>query len=290
MLPRFLLFLVLTVTAFSQTPTPPALPVVDVWPEGKMPGQGAKDPEAEVPKNDGFHRITNVSRPTLTIFPAPPKPDIAPAPAMIVCPGGGYGYTVIDKEGTEIAAWLNSAGISALVLKYRTPNNRAGALQDAQRALSLAREHGAEWNIDPHRLGIIGFFAGGNLAAKTSAPLEERSSPAIDAVDKQSCRPDFAVLVYPAYLDDKAGHVSPDLNLMAAIPPTLIVHSEDDKTHVVGSKVYDAALTAAKLPHEFKLYPTGGHGYGLHCDRDAKAWPKDALDWLHKIAPTEGTR
>jgi len=287
MIPRFLVTVIVSFIlvgmTFAQTATPPPAPTVELWPEGKMPGQGAKEPEAEVPRNDGFHRITNVSRPTLTVFPAPRKPDAAAAPAMIVCPGGGYGYTVIDKEGTEIAAWLNSAGFSALVLKYRTPNNRAGALQDAQRALSLARERGAEWNIDPHRLGIIGFSAGGNLAAKTSALLDERSYPAIDAIDRQSCRPDFAVLVYPAYLDDKAGHVAPDLNLQAPIPPTLIVHSEDDKTHVVGSKVYDAALTAAKVPHEFKLYPTGGHGYGLHCEKDARAWPDDALNWLRKI-------
>ncbi len=206
---------------------------------------------------------------------------------------GGYGYTVIDKEGTEIAAWLNSAGISALVLKYRTPNNRAGALQDAERALSLARERAAEWNIDPRRLGIIGFSAGGHLAAKASAPLEERSYPAIDVIDKQSCRPDFVVLVCPAYLDDKgdkvgAGHVAPDLNLKAKIPPTLIVHSEDDKTHVTGSKVYHAALSEAKVAHEFALYPTGGHGYGLHCKGDAKAWPDDTLKWLQKVLPGVG--
>jgi acetyl esterase/lipase len=284
MISRFLALFVLVGATFAQTATPPPLATtVEVWPEGKMPGQGAKDPEAEVPRTDGFHRITNVSRPTLALFPAPRKSGVALAPAMIVCPGGGYSYTVIDKEGTEIAAWLNSAGISALVLKYRTPNNRAGALQDAQRALSLAREHGADWNIDPHRLGIIGFSAGGNLAAKASAPLEERSYPAIDAIDHQSCRPDFAVLVYPAYLDDKAGHTAPDLNLHAQIPPTLIIHNEDDKTHVVGSKVYDAALTVAKVSHEFQLYPTGGHGYGLHCTGDARAWPEDTLKWLQTV-------
>jgi acetyl esterase/lipase len=248
-----------------------------------MPGKGAKDPETEVPRNDGFHRITNVSQPTLALYPAAHKEGGGPAPAMIVCPGGGYSYTVIDKEGTEIAAWLNSAGISALVLKYRTPNNREGALQDVQRALSLTRTHAAEWNIDPKHIGVIGFSAGGNLAAKASAPLEERSYPAIDAIDQQSCRPDCAVLVYPAYLDDKAGHVSPDLNLKASIPPTLIVHSEDDKPHVPGSKIYDAALTEAKIAHEFKLYPTGGHGYALHCERDAKAWPQDAQAWLVRI-------
>ena len=288
MISRFLALLVLVGTSFAQAATPPTAATVEVWPEGKMPSKGASAPEAEVPRNDGFHRITNVSRPTLTLFPAPRKAGAAAAPGMIVCPGGGYGYTVIDKEGTEIAAWLNSAGISALVLKYRTPNNRAGALQDAQRALSLARERAAEWNIDPQRLGIIGFSAGGNLAAKASAPLEERSYPAIDAIDRQSCRPDFAVLVYPAYLDDKAGHVAPDLNLKAKIPPTLIVHSEDDKTHVVGSKVYHAALDEAKVAHEFALYPTGGHGYGLHCEREARAWPDDTLKWLHKVVPGFG--
>ncbi len=289
MISHFFAIFLFVGTTFAQA----AAPTVEVWPEGKMPGKGANAPEAEVPRNDGFHRITNVSRPTLTLFPAQRKAGAAAAPAMIVCPGGGYGYTVIDKEGTEIAAWLNSAGFSALVLKYRTPNNRAGALQDAQRALSLARERAAEWNVDPQRLGIIGFSAGGNLAAKASAPLEERSYPAIDAIDRQSCRPDFAVLVYPAYLDaprDKvgAGHVAPDLNLKAKIPPTLIVHSEDDKTHVVGSKVYHAALDEAKVAHEFKLYPTGGHGYGLHCKGDARAWPDDTLKWLQKVLPTLG--
>jgi acetyl esterase/lipase len=288
MISRFLTLFVLVGTTFAQTATPPTAAAVEVWPEGKMPGNGAKEPEAEVPRNDGFHRITNVCRPTLTLFPAPRKAGAATAPAMIVCPGGGYGYTVIDKEGTEVAAWLNSAGISALVLKYRTPNNRAGALQDAQRALSLARERAAEWNIDPQRLGIIGFSAGGHLAARTSTSFGERSYPAIDAIDAQSCRPDFAVLVYPAYLDDKAGGLAPELNLTAAIPPTLIVHNEDDKTHVVGSRIYDAALTAAKVPHEFVFYPTGGHGYGLHCTGDAKAWPDDTLKWLQKVLPALG--
>lgn len=283
MFSRLLAFIILTVTALAQTPAPPAASTVNLWPDGKMPGNGAKDPEAEVPRNDGFHRIANVSQPTLALYPAVRSSTgsgSSPAPAMIVCPGGGYSYVVIDKEGSEIANWLSSNGITALVLKYRNPNNRAGALQDLQRALSLTREHAKEWNIDPKRLGVIGFSAGGNLAAKASAPMEERSYPAIDVVDQQSGRPDFAVLVYPAYLDDKAGHVSPDLHYQSGIPPTLIVHSEDDKTHVVGSKIYDAALTEAKLVHTFKLYPTGGHGYGLHCDRDAKAWPQDSLEWL----------
>ena len=268
-------------TSYTAMVTAP-FATVDVWPEGKMPGRGADEPEMlRTPERTDAKRITNVSRPTLTLFPAPKKD--APTPAMIICPGGGYSYVVMDKEGTEIAEWLNSNGITALVLKYRVPNNREGALQDVQRALSLARARAIKWDIDPKRLGIIGFSAGGNLAAKASTLFDERSYSAIDAVDRQSCRPDFAVLVYPAYLDDKHGHISPDLNLKANIPPTLIVHNEDDKTFIAGSKLYHAALDAAKAPNDFILYATGGHGYGLHCAKDAKAWPQAAAQWLRKI-------
>ncbi len=277
MLRSLFLLLLLAATSLLSAQT-----VVDVWPEGKMPGKGAKEAEAAVPRNDGFQRITNVSRPTLTFFKAARK-DGTPAPAMIVCPGGGYSYTVIDKEGSEIAAWLNTNGISALVLKYRTPNNREGALQDAQRAVSLTRDRAVEWDIDPKRIGIIGFSAGGHLAARVSTVFETRAYPALDAIDQSGCRPDFTVLVYPAYLDDTKGGVSPDLNLKASIPPTLIIHSDDDKTHVIGSKIYHTALEAAKIPDAFKLYPTGGHGYGLHCEGDAKAWPEDTRAWLQTI-------
>lgn len=264
----------------ASAPPQSAVAVVDVWPDGRMPGKGANEPEAEKPSKDAFHRITHVSRPTLTVFPAPKKD--APAPAMTVCPGGGYSYVVIDKEGSEIAGWLNSLGITAVVLKYRVPNNRAGALQDVQRALSLTRAKAAGWGIDPKRVGVIGFSAGGNLSAKASTLFEQRSYPALDDIDRQSCRPDCAVLVYPAYLDNRQGGISPDLNLKADIPPTLIVHSEDDKTFVPGSKLYHAALDDAKVPHDFLLYQTGGHGYGMHCTREAKAWPEAAAKWLEK--------
>ena len=201
---------------------------------------------------------------------------------MIVCPGGGYSYVVIDKEGSEIAAWLNSIGVSALVLKYRVPNNRAGAFQDVQRALSLTRANAAEWNLDPKRLGVIGFSAGGNLAAKAATSFDPRTYPLVDNIDKQSCRPDFAVLVYPAYLDDRKGGLSPDLNLKANIPPTLIVHNEDDEKFILGSKLFNAALDEVKAPHQFLLYQTGGHGYALHCTKEAAAWPPAATEWLHK--------
>ena len=253
---------------------------VDVWPDGRMPGHGAAEPEGERPANDNVRRITNVSHPTLTIFLAPKKD--AASPAMIVCPGGGFSYVSYTKEGTDIAEWLNSVGISAVLLKYRVPENREGALQDLQRAISVARAHAAEWNIDPKRLGVMGFSAGGNLVAKASTLFDQRTYTPIDSIDGQSCRPDFAVLVYPAYLE-KDGQIAPELNLKAKIPPTLIIVAEDDKTYVNSSKIYHAALDAAKVSNEFLLYPTGGHGFGLRTEKDARVWPQAALDWLHKI-------
>jgi acetyl esterase/lipase/lysophospholipase L1-like esterase len=253
---------------------------VDVWPEGRMPGRGAVESEGERPANDNVRRITNVSRPTLTIFPAPKKG--AASPAMIVCPGGGFSYVSYNKEGTDIAEWLNSVGISAVVLKYRVPDNREGALQDLQRAISVARAHAAEWNIDPKRLGVIGFSAGGNLAAKASTLFDQRTYTPIDSIDGQSSRPDFAVLVYPAYLE-KDGQIAPELNLKAKIPPTLIICAEDDKTYVSSSKIFHAALDAAGVSNEFLLYPTGGHGFGLRTEKDARVWPQAALDWLHRL-------
>src|SRR5262249_39436808 len=154
--------------------------------------------------------------PTLTVFPA--KNNGVRTAAMIVCPGGGDNYVVFDKEGTEIAAWFNSIGINALVFKYPVPQKPERAPQNLQRPISLTRAHAAEWNIDPNRLGVMGFSAGGNLAAKASTLFDTRSYSRIDAMDDQSCRPDFAVLVYPAYLD-KDGKLSTDVNLQAKIPP-----------------------------------------------------------------------
>ncbi len=250
--------------------------VIDVWPEGKMPGKGARDPEADKsPEKTDATRITNVSRPTLSVFPAPEKN----APAVIICPGGGYGYVVVDKEGSEIAVWLNSIGITGVVLKYRNPNNRAGALQDVQRSMRLVRSHAKDWNVDAGKIGVMGFSAGGHLCARASTDFETAAYPEVDEIDKFPCRPDFAVLVYPAYLGND-GHVAPELPVSNKVPPTLIVHSEDDAKFVSGSKLYDAALTKSGAPHEYALYQTGGHGYGLHCEREAKVWPERCRDWL----------
>lgn len=259
-----------------------ANPLIEVWPEGKMPGKAATEAETLVPRKDGFTRITNISRPTLELYPAAGA-EGKPAPAVIVCPGGGYRYVVVDKEGSAIAKWLNEAGITALVLKYRTPDNREGALQDVQRAIRVVRSRAAELAIDPAKIGIIGFSAGGHVSARASTRFDDPAYPSIDVVDEQSARPDFAMLIYPAYLDDGKGAVSPDLKLSAMIPPTLIVHTDDDKSFIAGSRVYAAALTEAKVDHRFLLYPTGGHGYGLNCQGDAKVWPEQAMEWLQSV-------
>lgn len=257
----------------------PALTVA-VWPPGRMPGRGAARPEHLLPdRGDYAQRLTDISRPTLSVFPAPGAP--ASAPAMIVCPGGGYSYLVVNKEGSEIAAWLNTAGITAVVLHYRVPHNREGALQDIQRALSLTRANAAAWHIDPHHLGVIGFSAGGHLAAAASRDFDQRAYAPIDGVDQQSCRPDLAVLVYPAYLEQD-DRLAPDVHLNPEMPPTLIVHSRDDRVFSPGSILYHAALDRAGRPNTLLMYQTGGHGYGLRCTREAKAWPEAALAWLRR--------
>ena len=164
-----------------------------VWPVGKMPGVGAVAAEMEAPtKGDGVVRLTNVSEPDLTVFRAPSA--TASTPAVIICPGGGYQILAINKEGTEIAAWLNTLGITGVVLKYRVPNNRDGALQDIQRAVRLVRARQKEWNIDATRVGVMGFSAGGNLCARLSTTCGTASYPAIDDTDQLDDRPDFVVL------------------------------------------------------------------------------------------------
>lgn len=271
--------ILLLIPSIAQTRiSPPPVAEIPLWPEGKMPGLGADKPQEDLPERpDKVQRTTNISRPTLEIFPALNKN----APAIIISPGGGYSYVVPGKEGKDVAEWLNAQGITAVVLRYRVPNNRDGALQDVQRAISLARTNAKEWNIDKKRLGVMGFSAGGNLSAKASSPLAGRSYTPIDNIDKQSSRPDFAILVYPAYLE-KDGKVAADLNVNSKIPPTLSVGTEGDKIFAAGGRIYHAALDAAKVKNKLIIYPGGGHGYGLRAEGEAKAWPQAALEWLRQ--------
>ena len=233
-------------------------------------------------------RLGNVSTPTLTLYTPKEKNTGA---AVVVFPGGGYHILAIDLEGTEVCDWLNSLGISCILVKYRVPEPgpypvSTAPLQDAQRAISLVREHAMEWHIDPHRVGVIGFSAGAHLAAVLSTHFDQRIYDPIDAADKQNCRPDFALIIYPAYIasTDQNFAPSPDIHPTAQTPPTFLVQAENDPVHVENAVVYFMELKNAKVPSELHVYAEGGHGYGLRRTAlPVTAWPQVAEIWLHTI-------
>ncbi len=275
---------------------------IPVWP-GVAPGAPANlPPEANVTgPTDGIVggraviRLGNVVTPTLTLFKPKGKANGA---AVVVFPGGGYRRLSIDMEGTEVCDWLNSFGVTCVLLKYRVPDSGpypkfSAALQDAQRSMGLVREHAAEWGIDPQRVGVLGFSAGGHLSAAIANLYDHRIYDAVDAADKLSCRPDFSVVIYPGYLAlaDKNFAPNPDVQPTAATPPTFVVQAEDDPVHVENALVYYQQLKNAKVPAELHVYPDGGHGYGLRATgKSAPAnWPKDVEKWLRliKMIPAE---
>jgi acetyl esterase/lipase len=231
-------------------------------------------------------RLGNVSKPTLTLYRPPKEKDTGAS--VLVCPGGGYSILAMDLEGTEICAWLNSIGVTGLLLKYRVPARKglekhAAALQDAQRALGLVRHRAKEWDLDPRRVGILGFSAGGHLAAMASTAYGARTYPVVDDADKESCRPDFAVLIYPAWLvvKDDVTKLSPELNVTAQTSPAFIVMTQDDPIKVESAVGYGLALKNAKVSAELHLHPQGGHGYGLRPSAfDVTRWPERAAEWL----------
>lgn len=236
-------------------------------------------------------RITNVSEPTITIYSAPE--EVATGAAIVVCPGGGYSILAYDLEGDEICEWLNNLGITAVLLKYRVPRREsrekhAAPLQDVQRAIGYVRAHVEDLNVDPQRIGVMGFSAGGHLSAMASNNFDKRTYPAIDAADKVSCRPDFCLLVYPAYLDSENFQLSPELKVSSSTPPTMLVQTEDDKPYINSSLFYYYALKEAGVPARMHLYSKGGHGYGL---RDTGAavneWPDRAEDWFRELGVIE---
>jgi acetyl esterase/lipase len=233
-------------------------------------------------------RLGNVSEPTLTLFE--PK-DQHTGAAVVVFPGGGYSILAIDLEGTEVCDWLTSRGIACILVKYRVPGSgpypkSAAALQDAQRAVGLTRQHAAQWKIDPKRIGVLGFSAGGHLAAALSTHFETRLYPAVDPADAVSCRPDFAVVVYPGYLAiaEKDMVFSPDIPVTKDTPPTFLVQAEDDPVHVENAVDYFMALKKAGVPAEMHLYARGGHGYGLRkTELPITGWPALVDTWLKTI-------
>jgi acetyl esterase/lipase len=270
--------------------------IIPLWPKEAPGEKGDIGAEADQTKPTDkpvggrtLIRLGNVSQPTLTVF-SPPK-DKNTGAAVVVCPGGGYNILALDLEGTEVCEWLNTLGVTGVLLKYRVPK-RAGlekhtaALQDAQRALELVRSRAGELGIDPKRIGVLGFSAGAHLAAAVSTNYETRTYPRIEADDDVSCRPDFTLLIYPAYLTvkDEGDKLAPELPVNSKTPPTFIVMAQDDHIRVENALFYSLALKNAKVPFELHVYPTGGHGYGLRPSEHAvTTWPQRAGDWLAKL-------
>jgi acetyl esterase/lipase len=272
-----LTLMTLSLSGFSQNKE-----LVSLWP-GKVPGEvkEKKPPVVDASRNDNVLRYSEVTNPALEIWPAGQNNTRA---AFVICPGGGYRILAYDKEGTEIAAWLNKLGFNAFVLQYRIPDKREGALQDAQRAIRYVRMNAAKWNIDPEKIGIMGFSAGGSLSARTSTMFGKRSYSPVDKADTLSCRPSFAMLIYPAYLDQGPGNsLTPELELTKDTPPLFIFQTADD-TYGNSALVMTTAMRNSKLPVELHLMPTGGHGYGLRPGNDAaEAWPLLAEKWLTRL-------
>ena len=264
-----------------------------LWPNGAPGEKGDIGPEADTTKPDGdliagrrVIRLGNVSAPTLTVY----QPDKAKqtGAAVVVFPGGGYNILAMDLEGTEVCEWLNSIGVTGVLVKYRVPARKgmpryAAPLQDAQRAVGLVRAHAAEWGIDPKRVGVLGFSAGAHLSAALSNNYETRTYPAADEADKAVCRPDFAVLVYPGGLAprDAPDKLGAEVTPTSKTPPTFLVQSEDDPVRVENSLLYYQALKTAKVSAEMHLYAKGGHGYGLRAtEQPVTRWPVLVEAWM----------
>ena len=244
--------------------------------------------------------IQNVTRPTLTMYSPTGRNTGA---AVLVFPGGGYQILAIDLEGTEVCDWLTSRGITCVLLKYRVPHSGPSwqadcncrinpkpqpALQDAQRAVGLVRLHAAEWHIDPHKIGVLGFSAGGHLVAAVSNDFQRRAYPFVDAADRENSRPDFAVAVYPGHLwvpEKSRLTLNPDIHVTRRTPPTFLVQAETDTVDNVNQVLtYYIALKAAGVPAEMHLYTHGGHAFGLRRTKDPiTEWPDLVDRWLKTI-------
>jgi acetyl esterase/lipase len=303
-LPRTVLslFLVFFVASCSRLPRE-----INIW-DGK-PVEQLADGELETTDTAKFDCIDGIDVPTLTYFPAD-KPN---GTAVIVCPGGGYRKVCYGKEGILIARWLNSLGITAFVLKYRLPAEgyvHPIPLQDAQRAIRLVRSDAGKYGIDPDRIGIMGFSAGGHLASTTGTHLDDGDSIAKDRIDRVSSRPDFMILVYPVitfeapyahmgsrnnllgqHRDDEqmVKSLSNNLQVMSLTPPNFLAHANNDfKVKVENSIFFNRACKQAGVPSELNIYQKGGHGFSLGREgTDSKQWIVDCEDWLRKSALIE---
>jgi acetyl esterase/lipase len=281
-----------------------------LWPEGQVPNYRDIG-EKEIHDSTDVVRIRNVQNPDIAVFL--PAKKSANGQAVIICPGGGYWILAYDWEGSDVAKWLNSKGIAAVVLKYRLPSSPTNIiphktpLLDAQRAMRMVRHHAAAWNIDPEQVGIMGFSAGGHLASTLATHYDQGNLNSTDPVEKHSCRPDFSILMYPVISSDPAiwhqgsfkallgenpsqemlDYYSNEKQVNADTPPAILIHSADDKAVPVQNSIrYFEALLANNIPAEMHIYPFGGHGYSLALDKGYLAsWTDRVIDWMRSLEP-----
>jgi acetyl esterase/lipase len=272
-----IMLVVMIANCFSQSNE-----VIHLWP-GKVPGEDSMKNPARLYRDTshGVIRITDITDPVITVYT--PLSKQKTEAGIIVCAGGGNKYLAINMEGEEVAKWLNQLGITAFVLQYRVPLKQKGALQDIQRAMRLIRSNAAKWNLDTHKIGVIGFSAGGNLAARAGTAYNKVSYSPVDQTDSLSCRPDFALLIYPGSLASGPEHkLIPELVVDKNTPPMFLFVANDDPIGLPLSFAY--ALHDAKVSMELHVYPKGGHGYGLRKGNPAaEAWPVLAEKWMKQI-------
>lgn len=261
---------------------------LNLWP-GKPPGETKTLPPEAIQKNkpgDMIVRVENVSIPTIAVYK--PAKDKDTGAAILITPGGGYSILAFEHEGTKVAEWLNEIGVTGIVLKYRVPK-RAGqvpeslaALQDGQRAMSQVRENAKAWGIDPNRIGMLGFSAGGHLTACVSC-FDKRYYDAIDDADKQSFTPNFSVLVYPGGVVDKEKKLRPEFVISKSTPPMFFAHASNDPIPVENSIELCKAMWAVKAPAELHVYSSGGHGFGMNkVPHSCAMWPAECAEWMEK--------
>ncbi|MCA9156243.1 MAG: alpha/beta hydrolase, partial [Planctomycetales bacterium] len=263
--------------------------LIDVWP-AKAPGETTAATGETLPRrpneNPPATRVTKITRPQLEVWQ--PPADKRNGAAVVILPGGGYNYVVVDKEGSEAAQWLNDQGITAFVLRYRTKDASDAPLwqrpwQDGQRAIRLLRSEAKQWQLDPQRIGVMGFSAGGQAAAVIATRFDEPAYKRLDDIDSISCRPDFALLIYPWNLyDAKTEQLVDYVRVSPDTPPTFLVHTHDDRSTSLGSALFYSALVQHGVPAELHVYQNGGHGYGLRPvpASNVASWPRLAEGWF----------
>lgn len=260
--------------------------VVQLWPNGAPEPEGFQKTEERVipPKNDqDVKRVTDVTDPAITIY-RPEKPN---GTAVIVAPGGGYNILAIEHEGTQVCEWLNTLGVTGVLLKYRVPDRKGTQqgeipLQDAQRALGIVRHRATEWGIRPDRIGLLGFSAGGHLCVMATLHANDRTYPRDASLEAEDATPNFSIPVYPAYLTEKDGfQLKPEINVTSASSPICLIHAHDDRITAAGSALLYLEYKKRNLPAELHVYVKGGHGYGMKkSGQPVNSWPDRVGEWM----------